>query len=194
MKNLIFALACLTSYSVGAHSLKAHAGGPLEIIEIGHPTLRMDAKEVTAEEIQTETFQTFVDDMIETMKNSGGVGLAAPQVNVSKRMFVMKSGFTVPLTVVINPTVKYLDRYGKKNSTEGCLSIPGRRVKVKRFKRIHMDYLDRHGESVSEEAKGFKAIIAQHEYDHLNGVLIVDFLDPFTKFVEPEDYVTVPLM
>ncbi|MCO4795239.1 MAG: peptide deformylase [Bacteriovoracaceae bacterium] len=194
MKTLLLSLMMTISLAAHSHSVRGYAGGPLEIIELGHPTLRLTATDVTADEIQSETFQTFIDDMISTMKASGGVGLAAPQVNVSKRMFVMKSGFSVPLTVVINPKVKYLSNYGKKNSTEGCLSIPGKRVRVKRFKRIHLDYLNRDGEEISEEAKGFKAIIAQHEFDHLNGVLIVDFLDPFADFVDPEDYVSVPLM
>ena len=184
----------LLSPSALAHTSRHHLEGPLEIITIGHPTLRKTAEKVGLEEIQTETFQTFIDDLIETLKDSGGVGLAAPQVNISKRVFVMKSGFSVPLTVVINPEVKYLTQYGTKNSTEGCLSIPGKRVRVKRYKRIHLDYLNRHGEARSEQAKGFKAIIAQHEFDHLNGVMIVDFLDAFIEFIEPDDYVTVPLM
>ena len=191
----LIVLLLLLPLSLFAHTTRTYLGGPLQIIELGHPTLRMNALDVTREELETETFQTFIDDMIETMKASGGVGLAAPQVNVSKRMFVMKSGWSVPLTVVINPKVKYLEQHGKKNSTEGCLSIPGKRVKVKRFKRIHMDYWNRHGEDISKEMKGFGAIIAQHEFDHLNGVLIVDFLDPFAEYVEPEDYVTAaPLM
>jgi peptide deformylase len=204
MKNLsnlikfyfIASVACsfLFSQSVSGHTSRHHLEGPLEIITIGHPTLRKIAEKVSPEEIQTETFQTFIDDLIETLEDSGGVGLAAPQVNVSKRVFVMQSGFSVPLTIVINPEVKYLAKYGTKNSTEGCLSIPGKRVRVKRYKRIHLDYLNRHGEPKSEQAKGFKAIIAQHEFDHLNGVMIVDFLDPFVEFIEPADYVTVPLM
>ena len=199
MKKIIsfLVLNFLFNPSAFSHSLRHFQKAPLEIIEIGHPTLRMKAINVTNEEIQTETFQTFIDDLIETMKTSGGVGLAAPQVNISKKIFVMKSGFSVPLTVVINPHIKYLDQYGMKNSTEGCLSIPGRRVRVKRYKKIHLDYLNRHGERVSEQAKGFKAIIAQHEYDHLQGVLIVDFeglFDPYIEFVEPDEYVSIPLM
>jgi peptide deformylase len=194
MKNLTLIISFLVSLSAYGHTTRHHLEGPLEIITIGHPTLRMKALEVTPEEIQTETFQTFLDDLIQTLKDSGGVGLAAPQVNVSKRVFVMKSGFSVPLTVVINPKIKYMTRYGTKNSTEGCLSIPGKRFRVKRHKRVHLDYLNRHGEAKSEAAKGFKAIIIQHEFDHLNGVMIADFFDALIEFVEPKEYVTVPLM
>jgi peptide deformylase len=194
MKNIIALLVLITSLSTYAHTSRHYLSGPLEIITIGHPTLRLVAEKVSDSEIQSETFQTFLDDLIQTLKESGGVGIAAPQVNVSKRVFVMKSGISVPLTVVINPEVKYLTQFGTKKGTEGCLSIPGKRVKVKRYKKIHLSYLNRRGESVSEIAKGFKAIIAQHEFDHLNGVMIVDFFDPFIEFSEPEDFVTVPLM
>ncbi|MBT7611239.1 MAG: peptide deformylase [Bacteriovoracaceae bacterium] len=194
MKNIIPIVSVLFSLSSFGHTTRHHLEGPLEIITIGHPTLRMKAENVSPEEIQTETFQTFLDDLIQTLDDSGGVGLAAPQVNVSKRVFVMRSGFFVPLTIVINPEVKYLSQHGTKKSTEGCLSIPGKRFRVKRYKRVHLDYLNRHGEAKSEPAKGFKAIIIQHEFDHLNGVMIADFFTPIIEFVEPSDYVTTPLM
>ncbi len=175
-------------------SLNAYAETRLPIIKIGHTTLRLQAREVNLQEIQTPAFQNFVNDMIYTMKKSGGVGLAAPQVDQSLRMFVMKSGLSVPLTVVINPTVEYLEEHGKTSSVEGCLSIPGQTLKVERYKRIRMSYFDRTGKHVSEEVKGFKAIISQHEYDHLNGVLIVDLIQQMFTEMDLENYVQAPLM
>jgi len=194
MNKLCILLLLLCSSASYGHALRHFAGTPLEIITIGHPTLRQVAQEIPYADIFSEEMQKFFDDMIATLKKSGGVGLAAPQVNVAKRVFVMHSGRSVPLTVVINPKVRYLEQYGKKNSLEGCLSIPGKRVRVKRFKRIQLDYINRHGDFLSEEATGFKAIIAQHEYDHLNGVMIVDLIGRGSKLVEYKNYVSVPQM
>lgn len=170
------------------------AADRLEIIKLGHPTLRATAQEVDLSALQDPKFQKLIDDMISTMGEAGGVGLAAPQVNQSLRMFVMKSWPGVPLTVVINPKVEYLDEAGMKDSTEGCLSIPGRSLKVKRYKKIHISYFDRKGEYISKELTGFGAIIAQHEYDHLNGVLIVDLVEETMSQINFEEYFNSPLM
>jgi peptide deformylase len=170
------------------------AAGALEIIKIGHPTLRAKAQEVHFADIQNPEFQKLIDDMIATMQSAGGVGLAAPQINKSLRLFVMKSGFTVPLTIVINPKVEYLDEFGKKDSVEGCLSIPGKSLKLKRFKKIRMSYFDRKGQYISKDLDGFGAIIAQHEYDHLNGVLIVDLVEQMFSEINLTGYANAPLM
>lgn len=175
-------------------SLSSFAQTQLEIIKIGHPTLRAHARELDLKEIGNKNFQSFIDDMAFTMKKAGGVGLAAPQVDQSLRMFVMKSGLRIPLTVVINPTLEYLEEFGKVDSVEGCLSIPGQTSRVKRYKRIRLHYFDRHGKHISEEAKGLKAIISQHEYDHLNGVLIVDLVQQMFTEMDYENYVNAPLM
>lgn len=166
----------------------------LGIIKIGHPTLREQAQEVHFADIQNPEFQKLIDDMIATMQSAGGVGLAAPQVNKSLRLFVMKSGFAVPLTIVINPKVEYLDEFGKKDSVEGCLSIPGKSLKLKRFKKIRMSYFDRKGQYISKDLDGFGAIIAQHEYDHLNGVLIVDLVEQMFSEINLTGYANAPLM
>jgi len=187
MKNLIAALLVMMS-------IHSFAQTRLEVIQIGHPTLRAQAQEIQLPELAEKKMQTLIDDMVFTMKKASGVGLAAPQVNKSLRMFVMKSGFQVPLTIVVNPVMEYLEEYGKQDSTEGCLSIPGQTLKVKRYKRIRMSYFDRHGEYISEEIKGFKAIISQHEYDHLNGVLIVDLIQQMFTEMDYENYVNAPLM
>ena len=188
--TLFFVLFSSHAYS---HVIRQYPDAPLRIITVGHPTLGLQAKEVNFEEIATGEFQAFADDMISTMKEAGGVGLAAPQVNVSKRMFVMKPSSFKRAEVIINPFVKYLESKGTKSSREGCLSIPGKTFKVKRYKQIQVSYIDRHGEHHSEKAKGFRAIVFQHEYDHLNGTLISDF---FSKMFDKEDDFTFfyPLM
>lgn len=177
---------CLFSFSALA--------GSLEIIKLGHPTLRATAQEVDLNALNDPALQKLIDDMISTMGEAGGVGLAAPQVNQSLRMFVMKSWPGVPLTVVINPKIQYIEEAGMKESTEGCLSIPGRSLKVKRHKKIHLSYFDRKGEYISKELTGFGAIIAQHEYDHLNGVLIVDLIEEMMSELNFEEYFKSPLM
>lgn len=187
MKIILTLLALVITHST-------HAQNRLEIIQLGHPTLRAQAAEIDITKLSDKTLQAFIDDMVFTMKKAGGVGLAAPQVNQSLRMFVMKSGLNVPLTIVINPTIEYLEEFGKIDSVEGCLSIPGQTLKVSRYKRIRMSYFDRKGKFVSEEVKGFKAIISQHEYDHLNGVLIVDLIQQMFTEMDFESYVNAPLM
>lgn len=188
MKNktflvLISLFLTLTSYAT-----------TLEIIKIGHPTLRAKAEEVHFADIQSPEFQKLIDDMVSTMGEAGGVGLAAPQVNKSLRMFVMKSWPNVPLTIVINPKIEYLEEFGKKDSVEGCLSIPGKNLKLQRFKKIHISYFDRKGEYISKELTGFGAIIAQHEYDHLNGILIVDLVEQMFSKINLTGYANAPLM
>ena len=184
----LFMFQCVTGYAHSVHyhqpPLKnqqiehAEIEPPLEIIKEGHPTLRLKAKEVTDEDLQSSEFQAFLDDMATTMKASRGVGLAAPQVNVSKRIFVMENAWGgTPLTHVLNPVVTYYKDKGMKSSTEGCLSIPGRRFSVPRYKELHIDYFDREGNPISEDVKGFEAIIIQHEFDHLEGILISDFVE-----------------
>lgn len=144
---------------------------PLEIIKEGHPTLRKIAEPVSIEELASEDMQVFLDDLMATMKSAGGVGIAAPQVNVSKRIFVAMDSF------ILNPEVTYFDDKGMKNSTEGCLSIPGKSYIVPRYKELHIDYFDRNGVEVNQDVRGFKAIVIQHEYDHLEGILISDFTE-----------------
>lgn len=188
MKKITYILAMLISLSSYAE------GRQLPIMTLGNPVLRLTARELTQAEITSVEMQTLMDDMIVTMKKAGGVGLAAPQVNQSLRMFVMKSWPGVALTVVINPRIEYLERDGKKRSTEGCLSIPGRSLTVSRYKKIHLTYFNRNGEFITEEVVGFKAIISQHEYDHLNGVLIVDLVDQMMGEINWEKYLASPRM
>jgi len=144
-----------------------------EIIRDGHPTLRKVAKKVELKDIEDPLFQQLVDDMFETMYAAPGVGLAAPQVNVSKRLFVMDvhDEEHEPM-VVINPKIELAEE--EVEMTEGCLSVPGMVGEIVRFKRMAVSGLDRFGAKIRVEGEGLLAQCLQHEIDHLNGVLYVD--------------------
>lgn len=186
-------LIALLSLPIFAHTISHYPDAPLEIIKVGHPTLRLTAEAVPNQEIESKKFQNLIDDMIVTMKAASGVGLAAPQVNVSKRLFVMKPSMFKKAEAIINPVVEYLSDYGTKVSTEGCLSIPGKKFKVERYKKLHIHYQDRKGEDKFEKASGFRAIVIQHEYDHLNGNLISDMFIKSLNLADDFEFV-VPRM
>ncbi len=175
MYGIFLIFLTLKSFS---HTVSYYPDAPLEVITIGHPTLTQVAEEVDVDEILTPEFQTFIDDLIQTMEDHNGVGIAAPQVNVSKRVFIIKSSWFKGPEALINPVVNYIEEKGMKNSTEGCLSIPGKQYKVKRYKELNVSYYNRDAEYITERAKGFRSIVIQHEYDHLNGRMISDFLFP----------------
>jgi peptide deformylase len=149
-----------------------------EIRKIGDPVLRRKAKKV--EKITKET-QKLIDDMLETMRASHGVGLAAPQVGVSQRVAVIEiekkedaPGTGVTYTLV-NPEVIKRSEETWQNQ-EGCLSIPGWRGEVERPLRITLKALDRDGNRVKLDLEGWPARVAMHEVDHLDGVLYIDKL------------------
>ncbi|HKE36507.1 MAG TPA: peptide deformylase [Candidatus Baltobacteraceae bacterium] len=144
-----------------------------EIIRDGHPTLRKVAKRVDSKEIPDPLFQQLIDDMFETMYDAPGVGLAAPQVNVSKRLFVLDvHDDEHDPAVVINPKIESVEE--EVEMTEGCLSVPGMVGEIARFKRVVVSGLDRNGEKIRLEGDGLLAQCLQHEIDHLNGVLYID--------------------
>jgi len=122
------------------------------IVTDGHPTLRRVAKRVTPREIADPLFQQLIDDMFETMYDAPGVGLAAPQVNVSKRLFVMdvRDDEREP-AVVINPKLELAE--DEKEMTEGCLSVPGYVGEITRFNRVVVTGLDRNGEKIRLEGE-----------------------------------------
>jgi peptide deformylase len=155
----------------------------LKVARIGHPVVRTAAAPVAAEQIASAEFQRLVDEMIVTMHDYEGVGLAAPQVHVSLRVAVIevpasdeRSHAAVPLTVLVNPVVTPL---GDKrvHAWEGCLSVPGLRGMVPRFERLRLQALDRDGRSYTAEASGFFARVIQHECDHLEGNVYLDRMD-----------------
>jgi peptide deformylase len=147
------------------------------ILTDGHPTLRKVAKKVDLKELADPLFQQLIDDMFETMYAAPGVGLAAPQVNVSKRLFVMDVGEDEEhpeggAYVVINPKIEVAEE--EVEMTEGCLSVPGYVGEITRFSHVAVTGYDRSGEKIRLEGRGTFAQALQHEIDHLNGVLYID--------------------
>jgi peptide deformylase len=144
-----------------------------EIITDGHPTLRKVARKVDPRKIEEPLFQQLIDDMFETMYAAPGVGLAAPQVNVSKRVFVIDvHDDEHPPEVVINPKIETCEE--EVELTEGCLSVPGMVGDIVRFNRIAVSGLDRRGRKIRLEGDGLFAQCLQHEIGHLNGQLYLD--------------------
>ncbi|ACL69745.1 peptide deformylase [Halothermothrix orenii] len=141
----------------------------LQIRKIGDPVLRSKAKPVT--EITKKTL-SLIDNMVETMYQAEGVGLAAPQVGVSKRIIVVDTGEGQGLIELINPEI--IETEGKDIMEEGCLSVPGQTGKVIRASKVTVKGLNRGGKEVRIRAEGFLARAFQHEIDHLNGILFID--------------------
>ena len=170
----------------------------LKVTRLGHPVLRKITEQVPPQELQSPAMQKFIDDMVETMKEYDGVGLAADQVFESKQVAVLEVADNprypnkpaVPLTVLVNPKITPLSEEMEED-WEGCLSIPDLRGLVPRYKTIHVQALGRNGEPLDFVAKDFHARVIQHEFDHLNGKVYLDrmrdlttlaFLQEFTRY------------
>jgi len=149
----------------------------LTILEFPDKRLRTVAEEVTQVD---DTIRTLVDDMLETMYAAKGVGLAATQVNVHKRVIVMdvSEDKNEPICL-INP--KIVEQCGTEESEEGCLSVPGFFEKVSRAEKIKVKALNRDGECFELDADDLLAVCIQHEMDHLQGKLFVDYLSAFKR-------------
>lgn len=150
----------------------------LTILEFPDPRLRTQAKPVVAVD---HRIQQLVDDMLETMYDAEGIGLAATQVNVHERVVVMDISpqRDTPL-VFINPEIQLLD-VSTREYEEGCLSVPGFYESVARPDHIRVRALDRNGKAFEMEPDGLLAVCIQHELDHLNGKLFVDYLSPLKR-------------
>lgn len=157
----------------------------LKVARMGHPVLRRVADAVPAERIRTPEFQKFCDDLLETMVEQEGVGLAAPQVHESVRVVVFEFDEDVGPMWLINPVVTPTTET-KVAGYEGCLSIPEMRGRVERFDGVRVECLDRDGEPLAFVAEGWAARIVQHECDHLDGVLYLDRADPRSMAFLPE--------
>jgi peptide deformylase len=149
---------------------------------MGHPLLRQVARPLEAAEIGGQAVQRLVGDMVDTLADYGGIGLAAPQVGESVRLAIIEiaGGPTrygelesVPLSVFINPVIEVLNPT-TAGSWEGCLSVPGLRGFVERPQHVLVRYQTLSGESAEMELKGFTATVFQHEFDHLDGKLYID--------------------
>lgn len=154
----------------------------MAILEIRKfPDEVLKRKALPVEEINGR-LQSLIDDMIETMYAAPGIGLAAPQVGVSRRLIVVDIGYKdgkSSLLTIINPELILSEEI--IDSEEGCLSLPGHILNIKRSARVVVKGMDRHGNPLEIEAEGLLARALQHEIDHLDGILILDRLGPFRK-------------
>ncbi|MEA0670511.1 peptide deformylase [Xanthomonas campestris] len=152
----------------------------LPILEFPDPRLRTKAVPVDAAEVVSLAFQTLLDDMFQTMYEAPGIGLAASQVDVHKRFMVIDvSEEKDAPQVFINPEI--VTRQGEQVYQEGCLSVPGIFADVSRADAITVRYLDRQGQAQELSTDGLLAVCIQHEMDHLDGKLFVDYLSPLKR-------------
>ncbi|MBM4304545.1 MAG: peptide deformylase [Deltaproteobacteria bacterium] len=156
-----------------------------KIAVMGHPVLRQQATPVPEKEISKPEIQNLIQDMIQTMFEYDGRGLAAPQIHESLQIVVMIWDFDPKvkpyIQVLINPEIKALTQE-TSSCWEGCLSLPGLRGKVDRPNKISVQALDAHGKKISFEAEGFTATVIQHECDHLLGKLYIDKIKDLSLF------------
>ena len=159
-----------------------------KIAQIGHPVLRQRAREVTREELATPAMQQFIDDLVDTMRDADGAGLAAIQIYEPVRIAAVEVRNNprypykpqIPLTILVNPVLtpvgdEVFDNY------EGCLSVPNLRGMVSRAVHVRVQAWDREGREIDEVVHGLKAGTYQHEVDHLDGRIFVDRVtDPTT--------------
>ncbi|MFC7521077.1 peptide deformylase [Xanthomonas populi] len=152
----------------------------LPILEFPDPRLRTKAVAVAAAEVISPAFQRLLDDMFHTMYEAPGIGLAASQVDVHKRFMVIDVSDEKNLPqVFINPEI--VSKQGEQLYQEGCLSVPGIYADVSRADAITVRYLDRQGRAQELSAEGLLAVCIQHEMDHLDGKLFVDYLSPLKR-------------
>jgi len=162
----------------------------LKVARMGHPVLRQTAEPVDQETVRSAAFQKLIDDMIDTMREYQGIGLAAPQVHEGIRLFVagIETGRNeLRIVPFINPVVEPV---GVRTSEdwEGCLSIPDLRGLVERAEEVRVEALDRRGETFEVVLGGYPARVIQHEADHLDGVLFLDRMTSFESLTFLEEY------
>ena len=164
-----------------------------EIAQLGAKVLRLKAQAVT--DLQSAELQQIIDSMQNTLATTQGVGIAAPQISVSKRIIIVASRPTprypsAPLmdpTVMINPSFQTLSDTREKD-WEGCLSIPGIRALVPRYTEILVSYITQQGGLVETQLEGFVARVFQHEFDHLEGKVYLDRVEDNRDIVAESEY------
>ena len=167
----------------------------LEILHFPDPRLRKQARPVAQVD---DRVRNLARDMLETMYAEHGIGLAATQINVQERILVMdvSEDRSAPL-VCINPQI--IGRNGEKESQEGCLSVPGYYDVVQRAESVRARYLDENGNQVEVDLEGLRSVCLQHEIDHLDGKLFIDYLSPLKrqrlrKRIEKQEKQLVPAL
>lgn len=170
----------------------------LDIIELGHPILRQQARSI--KQIQDDRIQTLIDDLMATVQKANGVGIAAPQVAESDQLVIVASrpnlrypnAPTMEPMPMINPRIlAHSDETVK--GWEGCLSVPGIRGNVPRYQAIELEFIDRFGKLQKMEMTDFVARIVQHEYDHLNGIVFVDRVESTKDLITEKEYQKIVL-
>ena len=165
----------------------------LKVARMGHPVLRARARAIERNDIGTAPVQELIDDMLDTMAEYHGVGLAAPQVHEGLRIFVAsldagEDGDGEPEPhVIINPEISVVGS-DIVEDWEGCLSIPDVRGRVPREREINVRALNRHGERIQLNAHDFAARVIQHETDHLDGILFFDRMRSFESLTFLDEY------
>jgi peptide deformylase len=165
------------------------------IITVGHPVLRQRATEVGPDELAGAEIQGLIDDLIDTMHDANGAGIAANQIGVPRRVATIEVDHNprypykpaIPLTVIVNPQIEVLGEETVEIN-EGCLSVPDLRGTVARHVEIRVRYLDRHGVAHDEVKRGLTAGTFQHELDHLDGTLFIDRVTDPTTFTTWEQF------
>jgi len=166
-----------------------------KIVQIGNPALRQVADFVEVDKISSDEIQSLIDDLIETMRDANGAGLAATQIAVPKRICVIEVNKNprypykpdIPLTVLINPKVTFLTK-DRINVYEGCLSVPNMRGQVDRCPEILIEGYDRDGQEVSFISKGISAGTFQHELDHLDGLIYTDRMSDASSLTTLDEF------
>lgn len=167
------------------------------VIRMGHPTLRKTAQPVDLAELNTPEFKDLLVDLYDTMKVEGGIGIAAPQIGVSKQVTLIELPANserygtleaTPIFIIINPKITVINPE-LQGFWEGCLSLPGLRGFVERPKIVKIDYLDDLGVEKQYIAEGFLSTVFQHELDHLIGNLYIDHITDTTKLSYLEEFV-----
>ncbi|NKB70554.1 MAG: peptide deformylase [Candidatus Latescibacteria bacterium] len=166
----------------------------LKVCRMGHPALRTPARPLSSDELASEPIQRLIDDMLDTMEDYAGIGLAAPQVGLPLRLIVLGQESDeddepppVPRTILANPQWRHLSPV-EEDDWEGCLSIPDMRGLVPRHRQVVVQGLDRAGRPVTIEAEEFYARVLQHEVDHLDAVLYLDRMKDLRSLTFVEEY------
>ncbi len=169
----------------------------LKVAKLGNPVLRQIAKQVDLKELadQKGELQNFIDNMIDTMREEDGVGLAAPQVNRSLQIVVLEyennerypGESSIPVTALINPVLSNYDEE-KVLGWESCLSLVDFRGLVPRSTSVTLKAYDRDGNKIEKQATGFEAVVLQHEIDHLNGKVFLDRMEDLTQLAYQEEF------
>ena len=167
----------------------------LKVARLGHPVLRAGARTLSAKEIASPVIQRLILDMVETMREYSGVGLAAVQIHEALQLAVLEVADNprypekpaVPLSVLVNPQIEPLAQE-TEDDWEGCLSVPDMRGRVPRYTKIRVRALNHEGAELDFVAAGFHARVIQHEFDHLNGKVYLDRMKDLSTLAHLQEY------